>query len=180
MPLLHGVIAQDDPEELGLYRLAPSPASRFAAGLVAQANGQVVGVAAGAGISLALPGLQVSDEEITRRIALLDVIAVHPDHRRRGIGPLLRDALLDHFRAVGHRLVMAKLAAGRRDLVPIYSAWGWKVGHPNEGVAVALGPDPVVLAEEPATRVAWTGIDPHVRQDLFLVPGTLVVAGVFD
>jgi hypothetical protein len=75
---------------------------------------------------------------------------------------------------------MAKLAAGRRDLVPIYSAWGWNVGHPNAGVAVALGPDPVVLAEEPATRVAWTTLDPRVHQSRSLVPGTPVVAGVFD
>ncbi|MFD4481596.1 GNAT family N-acetyltransferase [Streptomyces sp. NPDC058471] len=174
------MIKQEDPEELALYLSAPSSANRFAAGLVSQGNGQVLGVAAGAGISLALPGLQVSEEEITRRIALLDVIAVHEDHRRRGIGALLRDALLGHFREVGHRLVMAKLAAGRRDLVPIYSAWGWNVGHPHAGVGVALGPDPVVLAEEPATRVAWTAIDPQVHQDLTLVPGTPVVAGVFD
>ncbi|WP_307680656.1 hypothetical protein [Streptomyces sp. V4I2] len=75
---------------------------------------------------------------------------------------------------------MAKLAAGRRELVPLYSGWGWNVGHPNAGVAVALGPDPVVLAEELATRVAWTALDPQVHQELSIVPGTPVVTGVFD
>jgi hypothetical protein len=50
-------------------------------GLVAEVDGEVVGVVAGAGIRLLLPGLQVSGEEITRRIGLLDVLAVHPDHR---------------------------------------------------------------------------------------------------
>ncbi|MDQ1052048.1 GNAT superfamily N-acetyltransferase [Streptomyces sp. V4I2] len=60
-----------------------APANRFAAGLVAQANGHVLGVVAGAGIGLTLPGVRVSEEEITRRIAL---IAVQPDHRRKGLG----------------------------------------------------------------------------------------------
>ncbi|MFG3276011.1 GNAT family N-acetyltransferase [Streptomyces luteogriseus] len=180
MPLLDGVVEQDDPHELDLYLSNASPGNRFGTGLVAEADGQVIGFAAGAGIGLSLPGLQVSEEEIARRIALLDVIAVHPEHRRRGIGTVLRDAVLDHFRAAGHRLVMAKLAAGRPDLDPIYSRWGWTVGHTGAGLAVALGPDPVVLAEEPTTRVAWTALAPQVRVDPSMVPGALVVVGAFD
>ncbi|KDN74807.1 hypothetical protein DF19_27355 [Streptomyces olindensis] len=180
MPLLNGVVQQDDPHKLDLYLSEPSPGNRFGTGLVAEADGQVIGFAAGAGIGLSLPGLQVSGEEIARRIALLDVIAVHPDHRRKGVGTALRDALLDHFREAGHRLVMAKLAAGRTDLVPIYSGWGWTVGNPGAGLPVALGPDPVVLAEEPTIRVAWTALAPQVRVDPSVVPGALVVAGAFD
>ncbi|SEB60542.1 Acetyltransferase (GNAT) family protein [Streptomyces sp. PAN_FS17] len=155
-------------------------ANRFGTGLVAEADGQILGVIAGAGIGLSLPGLEVTEEEITRRIALLDVLAVHPDHRRQGIGALLRNALLDHFRRAGHRLVLAKLAAGRRDLVPVYSGWGWTVGNPGAGVAVELGPDPVVLAEDPTTRVAWIALAPGVSLNSSVVPGALVVSGAFD
>ncbi|MFF2438777.1 GNAT family N-acetyltransferase [Streptomyces sp. NPDC058107] len=115
MRLLEDVVTQDTPEPLNLYLSTPSAANRFGLGLVAEVDGEVVGVVAGAGIRVIVPGLKVSEEEIARRIGLLDVLAVRPDHRRKGVGTLLCNSLLDHFRTVGHRLVVAKLAAGRHD-----------------------------------------------------------------
>lgn len=131
---------------------------RFGAGLVATDNGKVIGVIAGAGIQIDLPGPQVSEEEIATCIGLLDVLAVHPDHRRTGMGALLRDHLLEHFRNVDHRLVIANMAAGRADLVTIHTGWGWTVGNPGSGLAVAIGPDPLALAEAPSTRVRTPAI----------------------
>ncbi|MGP4004445.1 GNAT family N-acetyltransferase [Streptomyces sp. 8N706] len=179
MQLLQGVIEQDNPETLDLYLSEPSPVNRFGVGLVAEADEEVVGVVAGAGIGVLLPGLQVSEQEIARRIGLLDVLAVHPDHRRRGMGALLCNSLLNRFRDGGHRLVVAKLATGRRDLIPIYSGWGWNVGNPGAGVAVEIGPHQVVIAEDPAARTAWTALAPQVRPIPSGVPGVSVVTGMF-
>ncbi|MER6616321.1 GNAT family N-acetyltransferase [Streptomyces xantholiticus] len=180
MHLLHGVVEQNDPKALDLYLSEPSPANRFGLGLVAEVDEEVVGVVAGAGIRVLLPGLRVSGDEITRRIGLLDVVAVHPDHRRKGIGTLLCDSLLDGFRRAGHRLVVTKLAAGRHDLVPIYSAWGWRVGEPGAGVAVEIGPHQVVIAEDLSARTAWTALTTKVRPIPSGLPGVSVVTGMFD
>lgn len=60
------------------------------------------------------------EEEITRRIGILDVLAVDPDHRRQGIGSLLCDTLVSAFQDGGHTLMLAQLAAGKHDLVPLY------------------------------------------------------------
>jgi GNAT superfamily N-acetyltransferase len=180
MRLLQGVVEQDDPAALDLYLSAPSAANRFGVGLVAEVDGEVVGVVAGAGIRVLLPGLQVSGEEIARRIGLLDVLAVHPDHRQRGMGGLLCNSLLDRFRDMGHRLVVTKLAAGRHDLVPIYSGWGWSVGDPGAGVAVEIGPHHVVIAEDPAARTAWTALATGVRPIPSELPGVSIVAGAFS
>lgn len=119
--MLRGVAEHRDPEKLELYLAETSPANRFGVGLVAEVDGKAVGFVAGAGIAVALSGLDVSEEDITRRIGLLDILAVHPDYQRRGIGALLCTTLLDRFRDTGQRLVVAKLANGRRDLIPIYA-----------------------------------------------------------
>ncbi|MGW6099797.1 GNAT family N-acetyltransferase [Streptomyces sp. NPDC055157] len=173
------MVTQDTPEPLNLYLSTPSAANRFGLGLVAEVDGEVVGVVAGAGIRVIMPSLKVSEEDITRRIGLLDVLAVHPDHRHQGVGTLLCNSLLDHFRAVGHRLVVAKLAAGRHDLVPIYSGWGWSVGNPGAGVAVEIDPRPVVIAEDPAARTAWTALASGVRPIASGIPGVSIVTGIF-
>lgn len=86
---------------------------RFAIFLVAESGGGVIGGAAGA--SLDLPGLQVSEQEITRRIGLLDILAVRPAHRRKGLGALLASIVLDQFRDAGCR-TMVYLAPRRHDL----------------------------------------------------------------
>ncbi|MFF4675064.1 GNAT family N-acetyltransferase [Streptomyces sp. NPDC001279] len=180
MYLLQEVVQQRDPEALSLYLSDPSPANRFGTGLVAEDGGRIVGVVAGAGIRLDMPGLQVSEDEIARRIALLDVLAVEPGHRRQGIGALLHDSLLTYFQDLRHRLVLTKLAAGRSDLVPRYSRWRWNVGNVGAGVAVAIGPDHLVLAEDPAVRTAWFPLTPQVRSTLSGFPGISVVTGAFD
>jgi GNAT superfamily N-acetyltransferase len=181
MQLLQGTIEQEDPEALSLYLSKPSVANRFGTGLVAELDGKVVGVAAGAGIRLTLSGLEVSEGEIARRIGILDVLAVDPDHRRQGIGRLLVDALLTQFQDRGHRLMLAKLAAGKHDLVPLYSSWGWSVGEAGAGLAVEIGPHYLAIAEDPAVRTAWVALTAKVRP----IPGGLpwappVVSGMFD
>lgn len=182
MPLLRGVTNQRDAENLELYLSEPSPANRFGVGLVAEADGMVVGWGAGAGIGVVMPGLDVSEGEIARRIALLDLLAVHPDHQKRGVGSLLSTTLLDldRFKDMGQRLVVAKLANGRRDLIPIYSGWGWNVGNPGAGLAVNLGSYPVVIAEDPAARIAWRALSSRVRPISTRVPGEVIVSGMFD
>ncbi|MFI0990596.1 GNAT family N-acetyltransferase [Streptomyces exfoliatus] len=180
MHLLQDAVEQQDPESLSLYLSEPSPANRFGVGLVAEVDGEVVGVVAGAGIRLPLSGLAVSGEEIARRIGLLDVLAVDPGHRRQGIGALLCDSLATLLQDGGHRLMVTKLAAGRHDLVPLYTSWGWKVGNPGEGVAVEIGPHHVVIAEDPSARTAWAALTPQVRPVPSRLPGVSILTGMFS
>lgn len=180
MELLRDTIEQKDPEALSLYLSDPSPANRFGMGLVAEVDGKVVGVAAGAGIGLRLPGLEVPEEEIARKIGILDVLAVDPDHRRQGIGALMCDSLVTQFQDRGHALMLAQLANGKHDLVSLYENWGWTVGAMGAGLAVEIGPHQLVIAEDPATRTAWAPLNARVR----MVPGPMpwipVVSGMFD
>lgn len=178
--MLRGVAEHRDPEKLELYLAETSPANRFGVGLVAEVDGKAVGFVAGAGIAVALSGLDVSEEDITRRIGLLDILAVHPDYQRRGIGALLCTTLLDRFRDTGQRLVVAKLANGRRDLIPIYAGWGWSVGGNGSGLAVELGSHPIVIAEHPAERIAWKALSSRVRPGSSGVQGEVAVSGMFD
>ncbi|WP_371930686.1 GNAT family N-acetyltransferase [Streptomyces poriferorum] len=133
MSLLEGTVVQRDPEALRVYLSAPAPTNRFSTGLVAEIDGQVVGVVAGIGLRIELPGLSVSSEEIAKRVGLLDVVAVHPDHRREGLGTLLCHSLLDRFRKTGQRLMVAQLAAGRHELIPVYARWGGLWGYRGQG-----------------------------------------------
>ncbi|MGW6318957.1 GNAT family N-acetyltransferase [Streptomyces sp. NPDC055099] len=179
MQLLQDAVEPQDPDVLSLYLSDPSPSNRFGAGLVAEVEGEVVGVVAGAGIRLPLAGLQVSPEEIARRIGLLDVLAVDRGHRRQGIGALLCDSLVTQFQDGGHRLMVAKLATGRHDLVPLYTSWGWKIGKPGAGVAVEIGPHHLAIAEDPSTRTAWAALAPQVRPIPSGAPGISVLTGMF-
>lgn len=179
LDLLQDVIEPQSTQKLDWYLEEASADNRFAVALVAEIAGAVVGVAAGAEISLGLPGLQVSEEEIARRICLLDVLAIHPEHRRRGLGGLLVRTLLDQFREAGSRVVMTKLAAGRHDLVPVYTRWGWSVGLPGAGLPVAVGPDPLVIGEDPAVRTAWKPLVSGVRLSPFEDLPVQVVIGIF-
>lgn len=147
-------------------------------GLVAEED-EVVGVAAGAGVKLSLNGLAVSPDEITRRIVLLDFLAVAPSHRRRGVGSLLHNAFLNEFAGSGHRLVFAHIAAARTDLLPIYRRWGWTIRARGAGIAVQIGAEPVVLGEDPATRVAWRALDPGIGSAFHTGAAEPVLTGVF-
>lgn len=163
MDLLKDTIEQKDPEALSLYLSEPSPANRFGTGLVAVVDGKIVGIAAGAGIVIQLPELDVSEEEITGRIGILDVLAVDPDYRRQRIGALLCDSLVTAFQDRGHTLMLAKLANGKHDLVPFYESRGWTVGAKGAGLAVEIGGRQLVIAEDPATRTAWAPLTARVR-----------------
>ncbi|MFD5110556.1 GNAT family N-acetyltransferase [Streptomyces cinereoruber] len=180
MDLLKDTIEQTDAEALGLYLSEPSPTNRFGIGLVAEVNGTVVGIAAGAGIVLGLPELEVPEEEITRKIGILDVLAVDPAYRRKGIGALLCDTLVTTFQDGGHALMLAQLAAGKHSLVPLYESWGWTVGAIGAGLAIEIGPHQLVISEDPDTRTAWAPLTAKVRTIPGPTPWGSIVSGLFD
>ncbi|MEV6012613.1 GNAT family N-acetyltransferase [Streptomyces sp. NPDC051976] len=177
--LLSGTVEVRSLRDLDLYLETPSSANRYGLGLVAESNGEIVGAACGAGIALSLPGLPVSEEEVKRRIGLIDFLTVRLDHRRQGLGRRLHHTLLDGFRASGHRLALGKMAAGRRDLVPMYTHWGWSIGARGAGVTIEFESEPLALAEDPELRVAWKALMPDVRYRSFGGLGVPVVTGVF-
>jgi hypothetical protein len=78
--------------------------------------------------------------------------------------------------------MLAKLAAGKHDVFPLYSrCWGWSVGDVGAGLAVEIGPRHLAIAEDPDTRTAWVALTAKVRP----IPGSLpraapVVSGMFD
>lgn len=180
MELLAEAIEQTEPEALSLYLTEPSATNRFGIGLVAEVDGKVVGIAVGAGIVLGLPELEVPEEEVTRRIGILDVLAVDPGHRRQGIGALLVDTLVATFQDGGHTLMLAQLAAGKHDLVPLYEGWGWTVGAVGAGLAIEIGIDQLVIAEDPDTRTAWAPLTARVHTVPGPMPWIPVVSGMFD
>ncbi|MFD5977453.1 GNAT family N-acetyltransferase [Streptomyces bacillaris] len=160
--LLKDVADNASSQNLDIYFGEPAD-NRFAACLVAEHEGEAVGVVGGVGPNLALPGLAVPGTEIARRIRLLDFLAVRPADRGAGMGTLLINTLLDRFRADGARLMVTYLAPGRHELVPVYTAWGWTIGERGAGLPVQIGPDPLVIAENPAFRTAWKALVPGVR-----------------
>ncbi|GAA2640955.1 GNAT family N-acetyltransferase [Streptomyces vastus] len=177
--LLVGTVEVRDLRHLDLYLEAPSPANRYGIGLAAEEDGEVVGAACGAGIALGLAGMPISEEEVQHRIGLVDFLTVHVEHRRQGLGARLHDALLNGLRDSGHRLVLGKMAADRRDLVPVYTHWGWSVGARGAGVVVDFLGDPIALAEEPTLRVAWKSLTPGVHLAPLGRLGVPAVTGVF-
>lgn len=160
--LLEDVADNAESQNLDIYFGEPAD-NRFAACLVAERQGEVVGVVGGVGPNLALSGLAVPGIEIARRIRLLDFLAVRPADRGAGLGTLLTSTLLDRFRAEGARLMVTYLAPGRHELVPVYTAWGWTVGLRGAGLPVQIGSAPLVIGEDPALRTAWKALVPGVR-----------------
>ncbi|MET8661645.1 GNAT family N-acetyltransferase [Streptomyces griseus] len=158
--------------DLDLHLAEPSTDNQFATCLIAEHRGEIVGVAGGAGLGLDLAELEVSDMEIARRIRLLDFLAVRPADRGAGLGTLLTTTLLDQFRSDGARLTVANLAAGRHELIPVYTAWGWTIGPRGAGLPIQIGPDPLVIGDSPALRGAWKALVPGVRATL--LPGISV------
>lgn len=177
--LLQGVVENSKGLETYLPD-GPLRENQFCVGLVAEQEGKVLGVIAGKGVMLSLDNLPVSQEEVVRRVALLDLLAVHPDHHGLGFGTLLHNAMVERFRTSGHRVMMANLASGRRDLLPIYRKWGWNVGEQGAGIAIEIGTGPIALAEDAATRVAWQALSPEVRAVLYDGFKPPVVTGVFE
>ncbi|MFF9982397.1 hypothetical protein [Streptomyces erythrochromogenes] len=70
-------------------------------------------------------------------------------------------------------------SAARAGLVSLYRHWGWHVGAPAAGLGVQIGTDAVLINEKPV-RTVWLPLVPEVRPSLTVVPGALVVTGIFD
>ncbi|MFE5923562.1 GNAT family N-acetyltransferase [Streptomyces sp. NPDC056468] len=166
-------------EKLGDHFDTPTFENQFAMGLVAESDGEVIAVAAGAALAMGLDGLSVSREMITRRMALLDVLAVRANRRGEGLGRRLAETFIEWYQERAFRIVIANIAPGRRDLVSLYEHWGWHVGAAGAGLAIQIGQDPVLINEEP-TRTAWIPLSPEVRPSLSIFPGVSVVTGIFD
>ncbi|MGW9068591.1 hypothetical protein ACWGQT_03985 [Streptomyces yangpuensis] len=158
---------------------SPTPAAHLARGLVAESDGEVIGVAVGTGLTQNLEGLSVSAQTIMRRMVLLGFLGVRVDRRGEGWGCRLAEAFLDRYRAEGRRVALTSIAPARHDLVLLYRHWGWHVGASAAGLGVQIGEDPVLINEKPV-RTAWLPLVPEVRPSLTVVPGALVVTGIFD
>ncbi|MFJ6784797.1 GNAT family N-acetyltransferase [Streptomyces yangpuensis] len=179
MELSKGTVEPFSPAKWADHVQTPTPETRFARGLIAESGGEVIGVAVGTGLTLNLEGLSVSAQTIMRRMVLLDFLAVRADRRGEGWGRRLAEAFLDRYRAEGHRAALANIAPARDDLVSLYRHWGWHVGAPAAGLGIQIGTDAVLINEKPV-RTAWLPLVPEVRPSLTLVPGALVVTGIFD
>lgn len=126
----------------------PSADNGFALGTAATLEGALVGVVLAQGVRLDMP------VDLSTDLALLDAIAVAEDSRGQGIGSRLLGDTTCRFRSLGHRGMIAKLAAGRRDLIPFYTKAGWSLGLPGAGVVVHSEQGPICLAEDPRVRIA--------------------------
>lgn len=151
------------PEKFAAYLRSPGPDVSFARGLMGEVGSQPAAVALALNKSFHLPGLDLTEDLIRRRLLGLDALGVRPELRGRGIGRALAQMVIDEGRAAGYRLLIADLAADRQDLVHIYTRWGWSVGDRGTGVAVWCAGEPVALNENPDTRAAWLPLHPSVR-----------------
>ncbi|WP_329625967.1 GNAT family N-acetyltransferase (plasmid) [Streptomyces sp. NBC_01255] len=166
-------------EKLGDHLDGPTAENQFALALVAESDGEVIAVVAGAALAMDLDDLSVSREMIIRRMALLDLLAVRADRRGEGLGRRLAETFIEWYQEREFRIVIANIAPGRHDLVSLYKHWGWHVGAAGAGLAIQIVQDPVLINEEP-TRTAWIPLSPEVRQSLSIVPGISVVTGIFE
>lgn len=67
------------------------------------------------------------DDDLTRDVAQLDAIYVHPDHWHRGAGRALMTALLDHWRTAGIRRAILWVLEDNARSRQFYERSGWVV-----------------------------------------------------
>ncbi|MFD4247695.1 hypothetical protein ACFWP3_39850 [Streptomyces sp. NPDC058525] len=136
-------------------------------------------MAVGTGLSMKLEGLSVSEQTVMRRMTYLDFLAVRAG-RGEGLGSRLAETFLDWYRAKGCRVALAGIAPGCPPLISLLlPALGLAVGAPAADLGVQIGSDPVVINEKPVCT-AWLPLVPEVCPSLAVVPGILVVTGIFD
>ena len=90
--------------------------------IVAEEAGQVVGWAS----------LSPYNPRSAYRYTVENSIYLHPDWRRRGIGKLLLQELIDRARVLGYRAIIAGVSAEQVGSLQIHEKFGFiKVGHLN-------------------------------------------------
>ncbi|MFE9137780.1 GNAT family N-acetyltransferase [Streptomyces sp. NPDC007355] len=125
----------------------PTPENGFSFGTAAVVEGTLVGVVVAQGVRTDL------SVDLSGDVGLLDGIAVAQPLRGAGIGALLLEDTVQRFQQMGHRGVVAQLAAGRRDLPGFYMKHGWSVGLPGQGAILTTVEGPVAVLEHPTIRV---------------------------
>ncbi|MFF1511931.1 GNAT family N-acetyltransferase [Streptomyces sp. NPDC058326] len=136
------------PKSMAVYLESPTPENGFAFGTAAVVDGSLAGVAIALGLRVDLP------LDLSSAVAHLDGIAVAPQHQGAGIGTVLLDDTVRKFQQFGHRGILARLAAGRRELPAFYTKHGWSIGLPGQGTALKTERGPVAVMEDPTARVA--------------------------
>ncbi|WP_329111823.1 GNAT family N-acetyltransferase [Streptomyces sp. NBC_01353] len=139
------VLPKDMPRYLGH---SPTTENGFAFGTAAVVEGALIGVVVAQGVRLDLA------IDLSGGVGLVDGLAVDQAFRGVGIGSLLLEDTVQRFQSLGHRGVIAQLAAGRSELVTFYTRHGWSVGLPGQGAVLATDEGPVAVMENAAARVA--------------------------
>jgi ribosomal-protein-alanine N-acetyltransferase len=110
-----------------LYEMQQNPAARC---WVMREDGRVVGY-----VCL----WEIADElHITN-------IAVHPAHRRRGLGRRLLGGVIEDGRARGLRMVVLEERPSNREALPLYESFGFRVVGRRRGYYYDTGEDALVM-----------------------------------
>ena len=64
---------------------------------------------------------------VVSRKARIDSMAIDEQYRRRGIGSLMLDTVLDHFKRNGHKTVELKVRPTNTGAIKLYATFGFQV-----------------------------------------------------
>ena len=89
-------------------------------GLVAEVEGSVR--------AFILGGIAHVGEPVAK-VGVIQILGVHPDHRRKGIATQLVSALCDKYRSKGITRVRIEIDQRDKDLIAFFERLGYGVGH---------------------------------------------------
>lgn len=72
-------------------------------------------------------------------------IAVHPQHRRRGIARALMTAVLEEARSQGHQVVVLEVRPSNQEAIGLYDSLGFQVVGRRRGYYYDTGEDALVM-----------------------------------
>jgi ribosomal-protein-alanine N-acetyltransferase len=78
-------------------------------------------------------------------------IAVHPAHRRRGLGRSLLGGVIQDGRERGLRIVVLEVRPSNREALPLYESFGFRVVGRRRGYYYDTGEDALVMEASLAT-----------------------------
>lgn len=85
----------------------------------------VAAVAGGSLVGFMLGQVRTGEFGLEEPTGWIEVMGVDPDHRGRGIGRLLAEAVVDHFRKSGARSVHTLVDEGRSELGAFFTSLGF-------------------------------------------------------